>query len=239
MLERRVFSKAIIRHYSNLRKIRERELQEKKEREEALLTGVGASEPATTPGDETVNGGSGTTPVQPDGTTTPQPGGEGGETPEPEPTPGPEMPNGGVLTTEDDEISIIPVTIPPPPKVSLRFEQMSNLLNSKDVILNLVLSSESKADRPLLITISVQAMMYTGHPVGVIQKEKKEETLMPGKDLTIPIVVPFSVYAKLMLDSDSMKISALVKDKVNPDHPYLREHNVVLSDPPLDIKVST
>lgn len=57
-------------------------------------------------------------------------------------------------------------------------------------------------------------------------------------DLSIPILVPFSVYQKPMLECDSMKVSAVVTDKQNPDNPYLAEDDVVLLDPPISVTVS-
>lgn len=59
--------------------------------------------------------------------------------------------------------------------------QVSTPVNGNDVSLKLVLTSKSRAARPLLISISVQAMRYNGRPAANIQKELKEETLLPGK----------------------------------------------------------
>ncbi|XP_060897697.1 protein-glutamine gamma-glutamyltransferase 5-like [Labrus mixtus] len=142
---------------------------------------------------------------------------------------------GNVSTGETDGETT--EVILPPPKVSIRFEEVSKPINGKDVSQKLVLSSESTADRPLIINIAVQAMNYTGHLAGNIQGEKLEKTLLPGKDLTMPIVVPFSVYSKPMLECDIMKISVLVKDKEKPDHPYLREVDLVLLDPPISVTI--
>lgn len=148
--------------------------------------------------------------------------------------------------------------------------QVSTPVNGKDVSLKLVLSSKSREARPLLISISVQAMRYNGRPAANIQKELKEETLMPRKgesasgwtntmwvlnpvslfqtsltlppppppDLVIPVLVPLSVYHRHMVLNDSMKISALVTDKNNPDNTYLAEDDIVLQDPPIFLNVS-
>lgn len=56
--------------------------------------------------------------------------------------------------------------------------------------------------------------------------------------MSIPILVPFLSYNKAMLDCESMKVSAMVTDKLKPDNPYLAEIDVVLLDPPISIKVS-
>ncbi|XP_062272509.1 protein-glutamine gamma-glutamyltransferase E-like [Scomber scombrus] len=125
----------------------------------------------------------------------------------------------------------------PPPKVSMRFDEVSAPVNGQDVNLNLVLNSKSKVSRLLSITTSVQGMTYYGSPVGSIQTDVKLETLLPGKDLIIPIVVPFLIYNKYMKDSDSMKFSVIVTDKERPIYSYLAEDDVVLMDPPISIKV--
>ncbi|KAF0035592.1 hypothetical protein F2P81_013350 [Scophthalmus maximus] len=116
--------------------------------------------------------------------------------------------------------------------------QVSKPLNGKDVKLDLVLRSESRVARPLSINISVQAMRYNGSAVAHIQTEVKEEILQPGKGLSIPVLVLFSAYHKHMVQCDSMKVSAVVTDKENPDDVYLAESDVVLLDPPLSIIVS-
>ncbi|CAJ1050831.1 LOW QUALITY PROTEIN: protein-glutamine gamma-glutamyltransferase 5-like [Xyrichtys novacula] len=200
--ERFVFARAIIRHYDNLREIREKERKEREARGNVEPVGYGLPE----------------------------------ETPEemPEETPE-EMPD----ETPDEAADETPEIIQPPPKVLLRFEEVSQPMNGKDVSLNLLLSSASTADRPLYIFISVQAMKYDGNPEGTIKAEKKEETLLPGNELKIPILVPFTMYSKPMLECDSMKISALVKDKENPDHPYLGEHDIVLLNPPINVKFTS
>lgn len=65
------------------------------------------------------------------------------------------------------------------------------------------------------------------------------ETLhLSPAELSIPILVPFLDYAQPMLDCESMKVSALVIDKLNPDKPYLAEDDVVLLDPPISVTVS-
>ncbi|XP_023257751.1 protein-glutamine gamma-glutamyltransferase 5-like, partial [Seriola lalandi dorsalis] len=104
--------------------------------------------------------------------------------------------------------------------------------------LNLVLTSKSGDARPLSVNLSVQAMRYNGRPAVNIKTEVKEATLQPGKDLSIPVLVPFSSYHKHMVQLDSLKISAIVTDKQNPDIKYLAEDDVVLLDPPISVTMS-
>ncbi|KAI3369697.1 hypothetical protein L3Q82_024533 [Scortum barcoo] len=137
-------------------------------------------------------------------------------------------------TNMADKAQETPTILPPPP-VSIRFEQVTKPTKGKDVTLNLVLRSESSAARKLTVNIGVQAMVYNGSLMENIQKEVKEETLQPGTDLSIPILVPFSTYVKPMMGSDSMKISAIVVDKQNPVVPYLAVNDVVLLDPPVSV----
>ncbi|XP_028261942.1 protein-glutamine gamma-glutamyltransferase 6 [Parambassis ranga] len=133
--------------------------------------------------------------------------------------------NGG---TEDNRI-------PPPAKVSMRFEEVYKPVDGKDVSLKLVLSSDSSVPRPLSINISVQAVRYNSQPAVNIQTEKMEKTLLPGKDLSVPVLVPFLVYHKHMVLCESMKISAVVTDKQKPENTYLAVNDVVLKDPPISI----
>lgn len=117
----------------------------------------------------------------------------------------------------------------------IQFKEVSIPTNGKDVNLNLVLKSKSSEARPLSIHISVQAMMYNGVPTGNILAEDKEETLQPGKALSVPILIPFLTYHKLMVESESMKISVVIKDKNNAGNSYLATDEIVLKDPPISV----
>lgn len=67
----------------------------------------------------------------------------------------------------------------------------------------------------------------------------KSPSLPPAlTDLVIPILVPFSTYSKDIVQSDSLKISAVVTDKQKPDNKYLAVNDVVLANPPISITVS-
>ncbi|XP_028430814.1 protein-glutamine gamma-glutamyltransferase 5-like [Perca flavescens] len=127
---------------------------------------------------------------------------------------------------------------PPSQPMSMYFEEVTPPKNCEDVRLMLVLQSKSSAAMRLFISIRVQAMRYNGSPAGTIQTEVKEETLLPGKELSVPIQVPFSAYYKPMMECDIMKVSALVTGKEKPDNTYLAVHDVVLLDPPITITVS-
>lgn len=61
----------------------------------------------------------------------------------------------------------------------------------------------------------------------------------PPVDLYVPILIPFSLYTKPMLECESLKVSAVVTNKLEPDRPYLAEDDVVLADPLLSVTVST
>ncbi|KAK7915680.1 hypothetical protein WMY93_011441 [Mugilogobius chulae] len=141
---------------------------------------------------------------------------------------------GGSDTVVNGTSSIIETALP---QVTLKFEEVSKPVNGKDVKVNLVLQSEALVPRKLSINIRVTAMSYNNTPLSVIKFELKEETLLPGKDLSVPVEVSFSEYWQPMLDSDVMQVSTVVSDPSTPDHPYLAQSDLVLQDPPLDIKL--
>uniref|UniRef100_A0A3B3TLJ0 Protein-glutamine gamma-glutamyltransferase 2 n=1 Tax=Poecilia latipinna TaxID=48699 RepID=A0A3B3TLJ0_9TELE len=90
--------------------------------------------------------------------------------------------------------------------------------NGKDVNLRMILSSDTSTTRTFSVNISIQAMKYTGQPVGNIQTEVTEQKLLPKKDLIVPIKVPYSVYHKYMIQSRTMSISAIITDLQNEDN---------------------
>ncbi|XP_045885591.1 protein-glutamine gamma-glutamyltransferase 5 [Micropterus dolomieu] len=137
----------------------------------------------------------------------------------------------------NDEIT--PDCITPLPQVSIRFEEVSKPMNGRDVSLKLVLGTVGNAARPLSINISVQAMRHNGSPAVTIQTEVKKETLQPGRDLSIPILVPFLAYNKHMVKCESMKVSVMVTDKQKPNNIYLAAQDIVLLNPPISITVSS
>ncbi|XP_056156869.1 protein-glutamine gamma-glutamyltransferase 5 [Lampris incognitus] len=114
---------------------------------------------------------------------------------------------------------------------------VSKPMNGKDINLNLVLHSMDQMARPLFINISIQAMRYTGTPAEHILTEVREKMLQPGQNLSIPILIPFSMYGKHMVYCDSLKVSAIATDKMDPKQVYLTESNIVVQDPPLSITV--
>lgn len=54
----------------------------------------------------------------------------------------------------------------------------------------------------------------------------------------MPILIPFALYSKPMLDCESLKVSAVVTNKLDPERPYLAKDDVVLVDPPISVTVS-
>ncbi|XP_041639553.1 protein-glutamine gamma-glutamyltransferase 5-like [Cheilinus undulatus] len=204
-LERYTFKKAELRNCEYLKKIRKEEKEERRRRREEAERGTTVSMTTAATKPITLSDD-----IPPDVAVV----GSAGGTP---------------------EVSPKPPTSPPPPKVNITFEEVSKPTNGKDVCLNLKLNSKSPKERPLIIKYNIQAMNYNGKPTKIILKNKKEETLLPGKDLTIPIVVKFSDYCKPMFGSDGMKVSVIVKDQKNPDHPYQADDDVVLEDPPISV----
>ncbi|MEQ2262650.1 hypothetical protein XENORESO_018374, partial [Xenotaenia resolanae] len=126
----------------------------------------------------------------------------------------------------------------PQSQLLIRFEEVSKPEKGKDVNLKLIVSSDSNIPRTFSINISVQRMTYTGQPTGNIQTEVMEQKLLPGKDLTIPILVPFSTYHKYMIHSQTMSITTVITDLQNKENVYLASNRVVLTNPPISITVS-
>lgn len=127
---------------------------------------------------------------------------------------------------------------PTPPQLFIRFEEVSKPVNGEDVNLNLILNSDSSVVRQLSINISVQSMKYTGQPAGNILTKAMEEQLLPGRDLIIPILIPFLTYHKHMIECESMNISAMITDQRKKDKIFLAETRIVLMNPPITITVS-
>ncbi|XP_049445564.1 protein-glutamine gamma-glutamyltransferase E [Epinephelus fuscoguttatus] len=141
---------------------------------------------------------------------------------------------GEVVEESDDENEEAPPPAPVPPVV-MTFKEVTHPTNGKDVRLKLKLKSSTA--RKLSINISVQAMHYNGRPAVNIKHEKMERSLKPGKALSIPIEIPFTIYHKHMINADSMNVSAVVTDMENPDHTYLADDDVVLLDPPISLEI--
>ncbi|XP_029358611.1 protein-glutamine gamma-glutamyltransferase E isoform X1 [Echeneis naucrates] len=127
---------------------------------------------------------------------------------------------------------------PPRLPVSMQFEELFTPLNGQDLSLKLLLRSKSAISRLLSISISIQAMRYHGSPAATIQTETREETLQPGTELVVPVLVPFLAYHKHMVQSESIKVSAVVTDRLSPTHVYLAEDDIVLLDPPMSLSIS-
>ncbi|XP_077582994.1 protein-glutamine gamma-glutamyltransferase E [Stigmatopora nigra] len=125
----------------------------------------------------------------------------------------------------------------PPPKLTMRFEDVSVPEYGRDVQVNLLLSSESAVDRNLRIHVTVEAFRFNGTFVAAVQSGVREETLKPSAELSVAIRIPVTSYYKHMLHADSLKVSAMVTDKRHPQKTYLAEDNVVLRDPPVLVTV--
>ncbi|CAG5977461.1 unnamed protein product [Menidia menidia] len=127
----------------------------------------------------------------------------------------------------------------PTPQLLLAFEEVSKPLKGEDVQMRLWLKNDSPQLRDLSFTLSVQAMRYNGTPAGKIQVEETERKVEPHKDLSIPVVVPYSSYRDLMVPNGSMNFSAVVTEKGAPDGVFMAVHCVALENPPISIKVSS
>ncbi|XP_008406505.1 protein-glutamine gamma-glutamyltransferase E-like [Poecilia reticulata] len=125
----------------------------------------------------------------------------------------------------------------PPPQLFIRFEEVSKPVDGEDVSLKLILNSDSSATRRLSINVAVQAMRFTGQPAGNILTKALEQELLPGKDLIVPILIPFLTYHKHMIGCESMNISAIITDQRKENHTFLAETRIALMKPPISITV--
>ncbi|KAK7915681.1 hypothetical protein WMY93_011442 [Mugilogobius chulae] len=105
--------------------------------------------------------------------------------------------NGTSNITEANKVET--KSLPAPPQVKLKFEEVSKPVNGKDVKVNLVLQSKALEPRKLSINIRVTAMSYNNTPC-------------LSSNLSVPVEVSFSEYWQPMLDSDVMQVSTVVSD---------------------------
>ncbi|TMS19085.1 Protein-glutamine gamma-glutamyltransferase E [Larimichthys crocea] len=145
--------------------------------------------------------------------------------------------SGSAEITVNEESTCIAPVVPP---LTIQFEEVSIPTVGADVSMNLLLQSppETTDDKTLSITISIQSITYNCESSMSMKQEVKEEKLLAGKDLSIPILIPFKDYRKHLLDCDTIKVSAVIADKQNPEEIYYAEQDIVLQDPPMSVTVS-
>ncbi|XP_036387675.1 protein-glutamine gamma-glutamyltransferase 2-like [Megalops cyprinoides] len=124
---------------------------------------------------------------------------------------------------------------PDPPIISMKIEELSKPINSKDIDLSLIVCSNHTDPCELLIHINAQAMHYTGVLASNIWNEEREVQLQPNNELKTLIQIPFSKYGQHMLGNHSIKVTAVGKDKQSSEAVYLAERNIVPASPPFKI----
>ncbi|XP_046871169.1 protein-glutamine gamma-glutamyltransferase 2-like isoform X1 [Hypomesus transpacificus] len=153
--------------------------------------------------------------------------------PTPGPTPGPTpAPTNGNTISNTNGTSNEPLA---PGAVEMKVVVEDKPLSGADIRLKLVVRSLSGAPCSLLLHINVQAMKYTGTLASQVQTEEKQLQLAPRQELTVPILIPFSVYGEHMLENNSLMVSALATDQKNPKNVYLTEMKIIPKDPALTI----
>ncbi|XP_031417444.1 protein-glutamine gamma-glutamyltransferase 2-like [Clupea harengus] len=123
-----------------------------------------------------------------------------------------------------------------PPKVTLQITETGLAINGKDLELCLTLSSKHSAPRELSVHLIAQAMRYTGVPDCQVWSAVENVRLQPRQDHKIPIWIPFSLYGTKMLDNDSLKVSAVVRDKQHPGEVYFTDEDITLQSLKLNIE---
>ncbi|KAK0143975.1 Protein-glutamine gamma-glutamyltransferase 5 [Merluccius polli] len=125
---------------------------------------------------------------------------------------------------------------PDPGEVKMSFQEEEEPQTGRDVRLALKMNSQDMVGQTFIINISTQAMSYTGVPVCNLHTLQETVTLPRGKELSVAVVIPFSVYSKHMLMFDSLKVTAVAMDQKNPELVYMTESDIVLQDPPISVK---
>eukprot|EP00064_Thunnus_orientalis_P020896 superscaffoldBa00006028_g21048 len=138
------------------------------------------------------------------------------------------------LNSEDDQECHRPVE---PLKVEMKIKEETKAMKGQDIKLKLRLHSKDHIIRTMLIHINAKTMRYNGIPACNIQNIEHEKVLLPGKDVTLPIQIPFSVYGKNLLSCDSIEVSAVAIDKNKQDDIYETEISLVPRDPLISMKV--
>ncbi|XP_036386811.1 protein-glutamine gamma-glutamyltransferase 2-like [Megalops cyprinoides] len=128
-----------------------------------------------------------------------------------------------------------PDKTPALPNVSIKIEECSKPIHGKDIDLSLTVHSDHPAPHELLIRINAQAMHYTGVLASNIWNEEREVQLQPNNELKTLIQIPFSKYGQHMLGNNSIKVTAVGKDKQSSEAVYLVERNIVPASPPFKI----
>ncbi|KAG5263019.1 hypothetical protein AALO_G00281570 [Alosa alosa] len=124
------------------------------------------------------------------------------------------------------------------PEVKLQITQTSMPINGRDLEMSLSLRSEHVTPRELSVRLVAQAMRYTGVADSQVWSDSENVRLQPRQEHKIPIRIPYYMYSTKMLDNNSLKISALVRDKQRPGEAYFTDEDFVLQSPKLTIEVS-
>ncbi|XP_076153937.1 protein-glutamine gamma-glutamyltransferase 2-like [Alosa pseudoharengus] len=122
------------------------------------------------------------------------------------------------------------------PEVKLQITQTSVPIDGRDVEMSLSLRSEHASPRELSVRLVAQAMRYTGVADSQVWSDSENVRLQPRQEHKIPIRIPYYMYSTKMLDNNSLKISALVRDKQRPGEAYFTEEDFVLESPKLTIE---
>ncbi|XP_035244655.1 protein-glutamine gamma-glutamyltransferase 2-like [Anguilla anguilla] len=129
-----------------------------------------------------------------------------------------------------------PAPEPPPPKISVKIEEQSKPINGTDI--DLVIRLQSPTLRDLVLNVNAQVMLYNGVLKSDICSEEKEVRVLPDKELTVPFRIPFSKYGSHIQGNNSIKVTAVAKDKQHTEVVYLAEKNIVPENPPISITVT-
>ncbi|KAJ8358747.1 hypothetical protein SKAU_G00152720 [Synaphobranchus kaupii] len=126
----------------------------------------------------------------------------------------------------------------PPPEVSIKIEESSKPMNGKVIDLVIRLHTAHAEPLHLSLNINAQVMLYNGVVESHIWSEEKQVKLLSDKELKVPFQIPFSEYGSHIQGNNSIKVTAIAKDKENSEQMYLAEKNIVPENPPFYITVT-
>ncbi|XP_056316671.1 protein-glutamine gamma-glutamyltransferase 2 [Danio aesculapii] len=141
-----------------------------------------------------------------------------------------------VYTEAVNRLTDLQISESPPVSVQMKLSLDVAPLNGADVPLKLLMKG-SRA-QCVCVCISAQVMRYTGAPAAAVWNHSTDVQLQDIEEKALPFTLPFSAYGHRMLENNCIKVSAIAREKNNPNDMFLTEKNIILHTPNLSLTVS-